>query len=355
MTTRDVLYLRMMNQQIARSEFHKPAALVSWMVAMQSQEFAMAKWAIGLRLNGVSKKEIEKDFDEGKILRTHLMRPTWHFVSPADIRWLLALTAPRVMAASAYMHRQLGLEKKLFKRSNDVLAKALEGNRQLRRNALKVILERAGIKADGPKLGYLFMQAELDAVICSGARQGKQFTYALLDERAPSHKTMEREEALAGFVRRYFTSRGPATLHDFVYWSGLTMKDARDGAAFLSKDFEKMVIGDHPYIFLPPKNKIAGKLQTTFLLPDYDEYAMSYKNRSALLKDEKILPEGPRNSIVFNHMIVVDGVIEGMWNRSIKNDIVSVETKIARNLSKAKQLAVAKAVKKYLAFINDKI
>lgn len=354
MTLKDVLHLRMINQQIARSAFSKPAEVVNWMVAMQSQEFAMAKWAIGLSLNGVSKKEIEKDFDEGKILRTHLMRPTWHFVSPADIRWLLALTKPRVMGASGYMHRQLGLEKKIFKRSNDVLAKALAGGKQLTRTVLKSFLDRAGIKADGPKLGYLFMQAELDAVICSGARQGKQFTYALLDERAPSTRAMAREEALAGFVKRYFTSRGPATLQDFVYWSGLTMKDAREGAAFLSKDFEKVVIGDQPYIFLPPKNKIAGKLQTTFLLPDYDEYGMSYKNRKGLLNDEKILPEGPRGSIVFNHMIVVDGVIEGMWNRAVKKDVVSVQTTIARNLSKAKQLAVAKAVKKYLAFINDK-
>jgi len=117
MTLKDVLHLRMMNQQIAHSAFREPAEVVNWMVAMQSQEFAMAKWAIGLRLNGVSKKEIEKDFDEGKILRTHLMRPTWHFVAPEDIRWMLALTAPRVNGWNAFMYRKCELDAKIFKRT----------------------------------------------------------------------------------------------------------------------------------------------------------------------------------------------------------------------------------------------
>ena len=221
MTNAEIIRYRLTNQQIANTNFKTPQQIVEWMIAMQAQEYAMAKWAIGLRLPGSVEDDIEKAFTKGEILRTHLMRPTWHFVAPADIRWLLALTAPRVHAVNAFMYRQSELDTKLFKRSNDTIEKALSGGKQLTREQLKAALERKKIKADGFRLAYLLMKAELDGIICSGARQGNQFTYALLEERVAPAKPVQRKEALAAFTQRYFASRGPATIKDFATWSGL--------------------------------------------------------------------------------------------------------------------------------------
>src|SRR5215213_1231205 len=251
MTRPDIITQRLLNQQIATTRFKKPEEIVKWMVAMQSQEYAFAKWAIGLRLPGSTDASIEKAFNNGAILRTHLLRPTWHFVTPGDIRWLLVLTAPRVKAANTYMAGKLGLTNKIFNRSNDIIAKLLQGEKQLNRTAIKTALELAKIKTGENRMSHLLFGAELDGIICSGPREGKQFTYALLDERVQPSKPLTRDEALATLAKRYFMSRGPATLHDFVWWSGLTVKDARAGIATLPSGFEKETIDGKEYIFMP--------------------------------------------------------------------------------------------------------
>src|SRR6266571_3866 len=226
----NIAHRRLHNQHITRRTLETPQALVEWLGAVQAQDFAAAKWALGLRLQGVTDEDIEQAFTDGAILRTHVMRPTWHFVSPADIRWLLALTAPRVNTVNASWYRKLELDDALFLSSNAVLAKALQGGKQLTRPELVSVLQQAGIATgDVLRFTYIMIRAELDGIVCSGARQGKQFTYALLDERAPQARTLDHDEALAEFARRYFTGHGPATLQDFVWWSGLSVADARAG------------------------------------------------------------------------------------------------------------------------------
>ena len=172
--------LRLANQRLSASSFRSPVEVVSWLGAVQAQDYAGAKWALSLRANGISDAQIEQACTDGSILRTHLLRPTWHFVAPDDIRWMLKLTAPRVHAASAFMYRQSGLDKAIFKKSNTIIEKSLRGGRQLTRTELASALDQAGIPAEGFHLGYLMMYAELEGIICSGARRGKQFTYALL-------------------------------------------------------------------------------------------------------------------------------------------------------------------------------
>src|SRR6478672_8818922 len=181
MTSIDILNHRLINQQIATTKFKKPQEIVQWMVAMQAQDYAMAKWAIGLRLPNSTDEMIENSLTDGYILRTHLLRPTWHFVTPKDIRWLVELSAPRVNAAQAYMNRKLGLTNKIFNRSNDILEKALAG-KSLTRTALQSLLQKAKIKTDENRLSHLLFAAELNGIICSGPRVGKQFTYALLED-----------------------------------------------------------------------------------------------------------------------------------------------------------------------------
>ena len=343
----DIIRHRLAGQQIAATSLQSPAEIVQHLVAMQAQEFAMAKWAIGLRLPGTTDSLVEKAFDDGAILRTHLMRPTWHFVAPADIRWLLALTAPRVHAANAFMYRKTELTPALFRRSNDTIIQALEEGKQLTRTLLQAALHRKKIVADGHRLAYLLMHAELEGLICSGPRQGKQFTYALLEERVPAVKAQSREEALAAFTRRYFASRGPATLQDFTYWSGLTMKDAKTGAALLPDSFERFAIADQEYFFLPGSKKQGSP--STFLLPDYDEYGMSYKDRSILYQPEMAAGKG-RSHPVFHHLVVIDGRMGGTWQRTVKRNAVEVETAPGFPLTKTKQLALQKAVRRYISF-----
>lgn len=344
MNTLDLIRLRLFNQQLSSTSFKDPADLVQWMIAMQAQEYAMAKWAIGLRLQKATEPLVEKAFNEGDILRTHLMRPTWHFVHPADIRWLVALTAPRVAVLNGPMFRQTGLDNKILKRTNDILARALEGGKYLTRSMLQTELKKKKIIANGVRLAYIMMQAELDAIVCSGPRLGKQFTYALLEERACPAKPLKRDEALVQFGRRYFTSRGPATIHDFAYWSGLTIKDAKQAASALPLEFERETVDGSEYIFLPPATPV--KKTATFLMPDYDEYGMSYKNRNALLSKNYRHSE----SSVYSHWLVLDGVIEGVWERIEDKKGIAAKASPFITLNKSRQKLVATALKKYRDF-----
>ena len=353
MTRPNIILHRLINQQIAESKFTKPGEIVSWLVAMQAQDFAMAKWAIGLRLPGSNEADIQKAFDEGTILRTHLMRPTWHFITPADIRWLLALTAPRVNVVSAYYYRKCELDAKVFKRSNQAITKALEGGKHLTRTSLKTALERKKILTDVQRLSHIMLRAELDGVICSGPRQGRQFTYALLEERVPATKALDREEALAIFANRYFASRGPASIRDFVWWSGLGIREAKAGIAALGKEFTSEETDGTSYIFLPASLKNKENLQSTFLMPDYDEYGISYKNRSALFDPKIITQERLLKNIGYRHILVINGVIAGTWSRIMEKNVVVVETTPFKSLSKTKEKSVANAVKSYTCFLQD--
>jgi hypothetical protein len=349
LTIPEIIQLRLNNQQLVNTNLATPEEVIHWLVAMQAQEYAMAKWAIGLRLPKSSEADVEKAFNNGDILRTHLMRPTWHFVSPEDIRWLIKLTAPRVRAISAYMNRKLELDAKLLKRCFKIIIDALEGGHHLTRADLQSALSNKKIIADGHRMAHIMMEAELEQLICSGSRKGKQFTYALLDERVPLVKEISGKEALSKLMQRYFTSRGPATLQDFVYWSGLTMKDAVAGASTLNSRFTREKFGKQEFIFIPPSSKIKMK-PVTFLMPDYDEYGISYKDRTAIFPVNKL--KGIKASIVFNRMVVIDGHIEGTWQRMLTKNSAEIKIVPFRPFSKIEQEKVAKGIKRYQAFLK---
>ncbi len=226
----DIAHQRLHNQMISQRTLTQPADVVQALGAVQAQDYEGAKWAVAQRTKDLTDAAFEQAFTAGAILRTHVLRPTWHFVTPTDIRWMLALTAQRVHAALNYHNRKLALDNALFAQSNAVLIKALQSGQQLTRTELGAFLQQADIATDDLlRLGHILIHAELEGIVCSGARRGKQFTYALLDERAPQAKTLARDEALAELAKRYFTSHGPATLKDYVWWSGLTVADAKAG------------------------------------------------------------------------------------------------------------------------------
>jgi hypothetical protein len=307
---------------------------------------------LGLRLQGATDNDIEQSFTDGAILRTHVLRPTWHFVTPSDIRWLLALTAPRVHAVNAYMYRKLELDSALFKRSNAALAKALQGGNQLTRDELRDVLDKARIATNGEfRMGYLMMRAELDGIVCSGARRDKQFTYAVLDERVPQTRTLEREEALAELARRYFMSRGPATMQDFAKWSGLTVADARKGLEAVKALLRNEIADDQTYWFSNSETSPKDATPTAYLLSIYDEYISSYKDHSPTI-DERHAATLKAMGNALTNIIVVGGQIVGTWKRTIKKDTVAIKTDIFKRLTKAENQAVATAARRYSVFLG---
>jgi hypothetical protein len=251
MTNQDLASLRLANQQISHRKFSSPEALVSYFGAMQSQDFAAAKWAVGLRIPGSTDTGIEEAFNTGKILRTHIMRPTWHFVSPEDIRWILELTSPRLHAFNGYYYRKSGFTKEIFQKSNQVITKALQGGKKLIRTELKKLLDAAKIPTQDVGLSYALMQAEIDGLICSGPRIGKQFSYMLLEERVTKTKKLSNDESLAKLTLKYFTSHGPATIADFSWWSGLTQSEIKKGLELNKPHLEKIEIEKKTYWFAP--------------------------------------------------------------------------------------------------------
>lgn len=350
--TLDITSYRLHNQQLSQTNLRNAAEVVSWFAAFQSQDFAGGKWALGQRLKNATEAEIDKAFNEGKILRTHVMRPTWHFVAPADIRWMLALTAPRVRTLLAYNDRQLEIDKVIVKKSDDVLAKTLQGGKQLTRLELGAALQKSKINTDDLRLTHLVMHAELDGVLCSGARQGKQFTYALLEERVPPAKMLEHDEAVIGLARRYFTSHGPATLKDFIWWSGLSSLDAKRGLEAIKQEFEHEVINNETYWFTAKTVMPIKRGVKAYLLPNYDEYTVGYADRSAIFDTIHTDKLDARGSVLAQHVILTAGRIIASWKRTLQKKSVAIETTLFLTLKKTEIKAIIQAAERYANFLN---
>jgi len=314
-TLSDTCKVRLASHQLSGTNLKSSKEMVAWFGAVQGQEYAQTKWGLGLRLPHLSDIRIETEISDGEILRTHLLRPTWHFVTSDDIYWLLKLTAPRVNAANAYMYKKLELDTAIFNRSNKILSKLLQGHKQLTRDEINDEFKKNKIEAQGHRLSYIMMRSELDGIICSGARRGNQFTYSLLEERLNKRKAFNKEEALAELAKRYFRSRGPATVKDFSTWSGLPLTECRQGIELCKSDFEKATLEDNEYYFSSQDTLAQNSLTKIFLLPVYDEFIMGYKDRSAILKFKNGLKPSP--SFHFDCMIIYNGQIIGTWKRII--------------------------------------
>jgi hypothetical protein len=350
-TSHEIAVMRLYNQQLVQTRLDRPEEVVAWLGAVQAQDYAGAKWALALRLRNATHAAIEQAFTDGAILRTHVMRPTWHFVAPADIRWLLALTAPRVHAINATYYRKLELDEALLRRSRTAIVNALEGGKQLTRAELGAVLARAGIDAAGMRLGYLMMHAELDGLVCSGARRGKQFTYALLDERAPQAKPFAHDEALVELTKRYFASHGPATVQDFAWWSGLTQADIKAALGMADADLEQEMIDGRPHwrARAIPAGRTMPPSPNALLLPSYDEYTIAYKNHSAILDPKH---RGLAISAIYSGVTVIDGQLVGNWRRTFSKGAMVVESAPFSPLTPAQHDAFTAAAQRYGEFLQ---
>ena len=346
----DIVGSRLRNQRLTGVALSTPADVVGWLGAVQAQEYEQARWALAMRSRRTSAAAIDRALTDGTILRTHVLRPTWHFVLPADIRWMLALTGPRISKAMSSYHRRLELDAVVFRKSEKAIADALRGGAQLTRQELKAALQRSGVNTDGvQRLAFLTIQAEVDAVICSGGRRGNQFTYALLDDRVSSSRSLSREDALAELTRRYFTSHGPAQLHDFTWWSGLTVADARAGLDMTAGELTSEVAGERTYWF-GTSVRTRPSAAPAHLLGLYDEYLIGYTDRSAALDRSHWARITAGDA--FLAPILLDGRVIGGWKHSARSGS-ALRLKPIAPLSRAETRAVTDAVGRYTAFCGQ--
>jgi hypothetical protein len=335
---------RLHNQRIAGAGFKRPGEVVAWMGAIQAQDYLGALWALGLRMETATEETIEQAIAERTVVRTWPMRGTLHFVASADIRWMVALLACRVLTGRPARYRQLELDQAVFDKSRDLLVSALEGGRQLTREALYEILEAAGIATAGQRGLHILQRLALDGLLCFAARQGRQQTFALLEEWVPPARMLSRDESLAALAERYFTSHGPATLHDFTWWSGLTVADAKAAIELAGPRLQK----ESTYWF---GEKVPAAIPApAYLLPPYDEYTIAYKDRSSVLDPAHggvVSGNG-----IFYPTIVLSGQVAGTWKRELKKGAVVITLSPFAPLKKKDRQAIALAAEQYGDFLG---
>ncbi|MHA7269731.1 winged helix DNA-binding domain-containing protein [Arthrobacter sp. HLT1-20] len=358
LTRTDVVTVRMHRHGLWSPLTASAGAVVQHFVAMQAQEYAYALWATAQRRapgSGNSAADLAAAADRGEILRTHVLRPTWHFVAPQDARWLLTLTAPTIHRSNAVYYQKSGLDTATLRRIHGVLATELVDGRHRTRSQLQGELASAGIEASGLRLTYAMMHAELEQLIISGASVGKQRSYALFDERVPASAPLERSAALKLLAERYLATRGPASVKDFATWGGLRMPDARAGVAAAVEDspgrFEQFMLDGvslwwEPLAPLPP----VPAPPRVDLAQCYDEYVMSYSASKHFL----FTPAAQRHepAALMYHPVLMDGLMAGTWKHVLTARSAVVQVAPLRVLSTTEVAAVERSVVDYGAYLG---
>jgi Winged helix DNA-binding domain len=351
MTTVDFLHHRLMNQCISVTHFKKPEEVVSWMGAVQGQDYLASLWAVGLRLPKATQEGIEKEIADRKIIRTWPMRGTLHLVAAADVHWMLKLLTPRIIAKSASVYRQRELTTQTFLKSEKLLTKALSGNKHLTRDGIYALLEKAKISVEGQRGLNIIAHLAQNGVLCFGTREGKQPTFVLLDEWSPAKQNIEKDEAIIRLARTYFKSHGPATLNDFAGWSGLSLTEVKSALDMLKEEFVAEMMEGQTYWLsqnAPPRSK------NIHLLPAFDEFLIGYRDRSLILDTKNSASVILKNGI-FNPIILKKGKVIGTWKRSLETDKATLELNPFTKLTTADKKDILRSSKRYAAFLKKEI
>lgn len=343
--------IRQMNQQISKPVLESPQAVVEQMGVIQAQDYNMVKLAVGTRLRHVTHQQIENDINKGKIIRTHILRPTWHLISVNDVRWIMELTAPGITKRLSSMHRRLELDDNIFRKSNAIIHKLLSNSETLTRKEIMTELEKAGIIADSLRAVHIMFKAETEMIVCNGAKRNKQFTYSLFDRKVPAAGSIHRDEALARLASRYFASHGPATIKDFSWWSGLSVANAKNALELVKNDFNSEIINSETYWFIDVEIEKPVTGTDIFLLPAYDEFAVGYTDRSALIESNYRSKVNVKD-LIFSPIIISNGKVIGTWKKRIKGKEVNIETMLFRPILKSEKGKLQKAVDFVRNFYN---
>lgn len=345
--------IRLLNQQLLNPLFNNPKELVSWMGAMQAQNYPMVKWAVGMRLKSATLQTVDEALRKGEILRTHVMRPTWHLVAAEDIRWMLKLSAQRIIAANDSYAKGYDLEisEELYRKSYHLLEKILCGNKSLTRQEIAEHFNRSGIQVDTHRMTRFMSRAEQVGIVCSGEDKGGKCTYALLEERVAPVPEITKDEALARMARSYFRSHSPAVLQDFIWWSGLPITEARLAIYLIESELTaEQWNGQTWYVHnaCRTRGKIAGCLH---LLPSYDEYLLGYKDRTDVLPKEHY-PKAFTNNGLFYPVILHEGQVIGNWNKSARKGGKQIEHSCFRLHDCLNEVVLNGEKERYIRFLG---
>jgi hypothetical protein len=319
----DIATQRLINQRITGELCTTPEAVVQWMGAIQAQDYQQALWAIGVRMQSATLTDVETAIAEGRMIRTWSMRGTIHFVPAEDAKWMLSLCASRVLAGHGRRLRQLDLTDDTMARCETLFVDALSGGKRLTRPDMLRLVADAGISTEGQRGYHILWHIAHAGIICLGPMEDKQQTFVLLDEWVPRSRDLRRDEALAELVWRYFASHGPATEADFARWSGLTLTDTRLGLDMNDSRLVSAEIEGTTY-WMTDGGTAQAVEESVCLLPGFDEYAIGYQDRSAVLADEHAGKIVPGNNGIFLPMIVVEGQVDGTWKRKLKRQTMDI-------------------------------
>jgi hypothetical protein len=344
--------LRLASQRLTDSKFDNPTDVVRWFGGVQAQDFPFAKWGIGLRMNDPSDATVTDAFNRGEILRTHALRPTWHFLARDDFRWIMELTGRRVHQSNAALYRRLEVDDVVYRKARKLIMNALKDGNYLTRTELAAVLGTKGLVCAGQRMAYIAMRAELDAIICSGPLKGNKQTYALVDERVPTMAKLSFDEALTELARRYFTSHGPATLHDFAWWSGMTIAHGRRATEMLGADVASVHFDDKTYWMTAGLEPARFRSPVAHLLPNYDEHIVAYRDHQPSL--DPGAPDALKGwgNGSTTHVVIRDGIAIGGWKRTADGDAPVARMYIRMPINDAERRAVGRAAAAYADFLG---
>lgn len=345
-----IALMRLYNQLLSHPRFKKPEEVISWLGAIQGQDYPGAKWAVSLRLPGSTDADLEQIITQKKIFRTWLMRGTLHLVTAEDIRWMLEVLSPRIIKSNQRRYRELKLDKNTLNHSNQILKNAVNDDRELNRKELINILQKKGISTEGQRAAYMLQRASLEGFICQCGVQRDIPIYMSMDS-VPQTKILKHDDALAELARRYFTSRGPATINDYIWWSGLLAADARAGLEAIESDLIHETVDSQKYWYLEKQNTVYDTGLLAHLLPTYDEYLFGYRDRSAAIDS----PAKIKLSNRYRSTIAINGQIIGTWRRTFKKDQVIIKQELFKTISEEEIDILNQAKLRYGEFHNMKI
>lgn len=354
MTYQEISHHRLVSQKLYKTSSISPQEIVKHLGAMQAQDYSMAKWAIGSRCDA-TEAAIEEAINSAEIIRTHILRPTWHFVSADDIYWMLDVSAPQVKRFTASAGKKYDYDAKKLDQTNSKIEKLLSGNKHLTREE---IMQELGIKKTSNEdflSAALMMNAELDGLVCNGRMKGKQITYALLEERVPKPKSrLTKEEGLAKLALKYFVSHGPATVHDFSWWSGFPPTICQNAINAIKLQLCSVAIDGQIFWFGNDSSDETNFRESVHFLPAFDEILIAYKTREVSVLQEHQSKTFTNNGI-FKPIILENSKVIGMWKRTIKKDHAKIETQFFNETESHKKAIIFEGIKAFENYLGTKI
>lgn len=354
MTHQEISHHRLVSQKLYKTTQCSPQEIVQHLGAMQAQDYAMVKWAIGSRCDS-SEKVIEEAINSAEIIRTHILRPTWHLVAADDIYWMLDVSAPQVKRFTASAAKKYNLDEKKLDQINSKIEKLLTGNNHLTREEIMQELDIKKTSSEDFLSAAIMMNAELDGLVCNGRMKGKQITYALLDERVAKPKTkLTKEEGLTKLAKRYFESHGPATLLDFSWWSGFPPTICKSVINAIELQLNSVEIDNQTYWCGKDISDETNFRESVHFLPAFDEILISYKTREASILLEHQSSAFTNNGI-FKPIILENGKVIGTWKRTIKKDHAKIETQFFNVTESHKKAILFEELKAFENYLGTKI